>query len=176
MPEHQDKLHTIITLPLVLLMDAKHVLLIRVNNNSNKNNNYMFSNKVLRKILGTMKADVGNLCTRACGYNDYLAYARRSGNKMQVFWDDAASIVKIAHISEKLADPIFLEYLDPDDNSSSSFSQMWVPIYQLTRLVRILQLFEIELKITQPQLFRVTPRNFRSNPACADHKTITSQH
>ena len=94
--------------------------------------------------------------------------------KMQVFWDDAASIVKVAHISEKLAGPIFWGYLDPDD--SSSFSQMWVPIYQPTRLVRVLQLFETELKITQSQLFGVLPRNFRSNPACADRKTIKSQH
>jgi hypothetical protein len=63
MPEHQDKLHTTITLPLVLHMEAKHWLLFRVNNN-----NYMFSNKV----PGTMKADVGNLCTSDCGYNHYL--------------------------------------------------------------------------------------------------------
>jgi hypothetical protein len=85
-------------------MDAKHGLLFRVNNN------YTFSNKVLRKVLGTMKADVGNLCMSDCGYNDYLAYARCSGNKMQVFWDVAASIVKVTHISEKLASPIFLGY------------------------------------------------------------------
>jgi len=168
MPEHQNKLHTIITLPLVLHMDAIHGLLFRVNKN------YMFSNKVLRKVMGTMKADVGNLCTSDCGY-DYLAYARCPGNKMQVFWDDAASIVKVAHISEKFTDPIFMGYLHPDD--SSSFSQMWVSIYQSTRrLVRILQLSETELQITQSQLYRVTRRNFRSNPACADRKTIKSQH
>jgi hypothetical protein len=170
MPEHQDKLHTLITPSLVLHTDAKHGLLFRVNNN-----NYMFSNKVLKKVLGTMKTDVGNLSTSDCGYHDYLAYARWSCNKMQVFWDDAASIAKVAHTSKKLAGPIFWGYLDPDD--SCSFSQMWVPIYQSTRrLVRMLQLFETELKITQSQLFRVTPRNFRSNPACADRKTIKSQH
>jgi hypothetical protein len=169
MPEHQDKLHTITTLPLVLHMDAKHGPLFRVN----FNNNYMFPDKVLRKVLVTMKVDVGNLCTSDCVY-DYLAYARCSGNKMQVFWDDAASIVKVTHVSEKLAGPNFLGYLGPDD--SNSFSQMWVPIYQSTRRVRILKLFETELKITQPQLFRVTSRNFRSNPACADGKTIKSQH
>ena len=82
MPEHQDKLHTVTTLPLVLHMDAIHGLLFRVNINSD--NNYLFSNKVLRKVLGTMNADVGNLCTSDCGY-DYLAYTRCSGNKMQVF-------------------------------------------------------------------------------------------
>jgi len=37
-----------------------------------------------------MKDDVGNLCTSDCGYNDYLAYAGCSGNKTQVFWDNAA--------------------------------------------------------------------------------------
>jgi hypothetical protein len=152
-------------------MDAKHGILFRVNNK----NNYMFSNKVLRKVLGTMKADVGNLCISDCEY-EYLAYVRCSGNKMQVFWDEAASTVKVAHISEKLAVPIFLEYLHPYD-SSYSFSQMWVPTYQSTRrLVRILQLFETELKITQSQLFRVTTRNCCSNPACEDRKTIKSQH
>jgi hypothetical protein len=140
MPEHQDKLHTT-TLPLVLHIDVKQDLLFRVNNN-----NYTFSNKVLRKVLGTMKADVSNLCTSDCGY-DYLAYARCSGNKTQVFWDDAASIIKVAHISETLAGPIFLKYLEPDE-SSSSFSQMWVPTYQTTRrLVRRLQLFQTALKI-----------------------------
>jgi hypothetical protein len=78
--------------------------------------------------------------------------------KIKIFWDDATSIVKVAHISEELARPIFLEYLAPDD-SSSSFSQMWVPVYQSTRrLVRRLPLFQTELKITQPQLLRVTPK------------------
>jgi hypothetical protein len=76
MSEHQDKLHTIITLQLVLHMDAKHGIFFRVNNK----NNYMFSNKVLRKVLGTMKADVGNLCISDCEY-DYLAYVRFSGTK-----------------------------------------------------------------------------------------------
>jgi hypothetical protein len=135
----------------------------------------MFSIKVLRKVLGTMKADVGNLYISDCEY-DYFAYVRCSGNKMQVFSDEAASTIKVAHISEKLAVPNFLEYLDPYD-SSNNFSQMWVPTYQSTRrLVRILQLFETELKITKSQLFRVTPRNFWSNPASADRKTIKSQH
>jgi len=71
---------------------------------------------------------------------------------MQDFWDYAASIIKVAHISEKLAGPIFLEYLDPDD--SSSFSQMWVPIYQSTRrLVRTFQLFETNLKLHKHSYF-----------------------
>jgi hypothetical protein len=57
-------------------MDVNHGISFKLNNK-----NYMFSNKLLRKVMAIMKADVGNLCVNDCGYNDYLATTCCSGNK-----------------------------------------------------------------------------------------------